>query len=444
MKIIKIVISILLVFTILVGCSKTKDEPVVQLPIEVVEKAEKFVIDLLSERYDKVVEADLDTKMQFVFTEQLAKNIYVELITVCGFFNKVEETIISEDEQYKYVTLICKFDLVHVNMKVTIDDDMKIAGIYYTYNHDYTGEEAIAINESEVTFGFEFEIKGALTIPESDELVPLVIIVGGSGPTDRNGTVGINTPYLDIATSLYERGIATLRFDKRTLTNANYYANNLDGLTLWDECIDDAAIAFYYAQTLSSVDKDRIYIIGHSLGGYAMGRIAVMTKNNAAGYILMAANSSHMEDLIITQLDYLNNIDGVVSEEEQNILNDYTIQRNNIKGLTEDSDLTYEVLMNVPKSYWLDLKDYDPVESVSNITKPVLILQGERDYQVTMEEYQVWYDRLNEKDNITFETFKNLNHLFMTGQGVSIPEEYAYSGTVSREIIDALELFINK
>ncbi len=175
-----------------------------------------------------------------------------------------------------------------------------------------------------------------------------------------------------------------------------------------------------------------------------MGRIAVMTKNNAAGYILMAANSSHMEDLIITQLDYLNNIDGVVSEEEQSLLNDYTIQRDNIKGLTEDSNLTYEVLMNVPKSYWLDLKDYDPVESVSNITKPVLILQGERDYQVTMKEYQVWYDGLSEFDNITFETFKNLNHLFMTGQGVSIPEEYAYSGTVSREIIDALELFINK
>jgi len=447
MKMVKVFLIIVIIASLLVGCAKKVEEtPVanennIEFPQEVLDLAKNFVVDLLSERYDRVVAADMDVKMQVMFTEKLAKDIYTELITKCGYFDRVEELQTSIEGDYGVVTVICKFDLIYVNMKVMIDNDMKIAGFTYTFNKEYKAKE---INESEVAFGIEFQIHGALTEPKSDSDLPLVIIVGGSGPIDRNGVIGASTPYYDIARALYEEGIAVLRYDKRTLTYRQYYSNNIDGLTLWDETIDDATMAFYYAQTLEGIDKNRIYLLGHSLGGYSMGRIAKMTNEEAAGYILLAPNALPLEDGILKQLKYLEKYDGVITDDEKARYEQYEKQRDNIKALTEDSILQPNELLNAPKSYWLDLKDYDPIESIKDVKAPILIMQGERDYQVDMDEYQKWHNGLKNKDNVEFITFKDLNHLFIYGEGHSHPEEYSYANSVSNKAIEAIVTFVKE
>ncbi|MBN2853897.1 MAG: prolyl oligopeptidase family serine peptidase [Clostridia bacterium] len=443
MKNLKIIVAVLLIFTLLAGCARKKEEEVTDIvfPQEVLNLAEDFVVDLLSQRYDDVVNADLDVKMQMTLTKELAESIYTELITKCGFFNTVEEITTEIDQEYGVVVVICKFDLIHVNMRVYVDNNMQIAGLQYTYNKEY---EAKAINEQEISFGQEFEIFGTLSQPESDSDVPLVIIVGGSGPTDRNGVISAATPYYDIAHSLYDKGIATIRYDKRTLTYGQFYSNNMDGMTIWDETVNDAALAYYYAKTLPGIDKDNIYIIGHSLGGYAMGRIASMIDDEAAGYILMAPNASHLEDLIMDQLDYLNQFDGITTDTEKKTYETYKIQRDNIKNLTKDSILTYDVLLNAPKSYWLDLQNYDPIKSMAFVTKPVIVMHGDRDYQVNMEEYQKWVDAYSTKDNFTFANFPKMNHLFIAGMGPSSPEDYSYARSVDQTVIDTIADFILK
>jgi len=447
MKMIKIFLIMVVIASLLVSCAKKVEEPPVtnenniEFPQEVLDLAKNFVVDLLSERYDRVVASDMDVKMQIMFTEKLAKDIYTELITKCGYFNSVEELQTSIDGEYGVVTVICKFDLIYVNMKVMINNDMQIAGFTYTFNKEYKAKE---INESEIAFGIEFQIHGALSEPESESDLPIVIIVGGSGPIDRNGVIGASTPYYDVARALYEEGIAVLRYDKRTLTYRQYYSNNIDGLTLWNETIDDAAMAFYYAQTLEGIDKNRIYILGHGLGGYAMGRIEKMTDGEAAGYILMAPNALPLEDGILKQLKYLDKYDGVITDDEKAKYNQYVIQRDNIKVLTKDSTLQPNELLNAPKSYWLDLQDYDPIASLKEIKAPVLIMQGERDYQVDMDEYQIWYDGLKNQDNVEFITFKDLNHLFIYGEGHSTPEEYSYANSVSHKATEVIATFVKE
>lgn len=443
MRNLKVIILFVLILSLLAGCASKDDikenENNIEFPDEVMELSKEFVLDLLSERYDEVVAADLDPKMQLTLTEDLAKSIYVELISRCGFFNKIEEVVTTIEEDFGVITYICKFDLIHVNMKVYVDNDMRIAGLNYTFNKTY---ESAEINELSVSFGFEFEIFGALTKPEVEHDVPLVIIVGGSGPIDRNGVVGATTPYYDIAMELYTRDIAVLRYDKRTLTHNEYISNNLDGFTLWDETIDDAAMAFFFAQSLDGIDKDNIYFVGHSLGGYAMGRISLLIQDAAAGYILLAPNASPLEDLIIDQVEYLNLYDGEVSDDEAAVLANYITQRDSIKELTYDSEKTFVELLNAPKSYWLDLKNYDPVVTMAESTKPILILQGERDYQVDMEEYQIWVDGLADNELASFESYRELNHVFTAGVGKSSPEEYSSALSIDPRVIEAIADFI--
>ncbi len=443
MKNLKIVILFIMILALLAGCANKDDikenENNIEFPDEVMEISKEFVLDLLNERYDEVVAADLDPKMQLTLTEDLAKSIYVELISRCGFFNKIEEVVTEVEGDFGAITYICKFDLIHVNMKVYIDNNMRIAGLNYTFNKTY---ETADINELEVSFGFEFEIFGSLTMPEVENDVPLVIIVGGSGPTDRNGVVGATTPYYDIAMELYNRDIAVLRYDKRTLTHNEFISNNLDGFTLWDETIDDAAMAFFFAQTLDGIDKDNIYFVGHSLGGYAMGRISLLIQDAAAGYVLLAPNASPLEDLIVDQVEYLNAYDGEISDEEAAILENYIVQRDNIKELTIDSEKSYVELLNAPKSYWLDLKDYNPVVTINESTKPILLLQGERDYQVDMDEYQIWVDGLGDNELASFKTYTELNHVFTVGVGKSSPEEYSSALKIDPRVIEAIADFI--
>ncbi len=82
--------------------------------------------------------------------------------------------------------------------------------------------------------------------------------------------------------------------------------------------------------------------------------------------------------------------------------------------------------------YWLDLRGYDPAESARDIARPILVLQGERDYQVTMADFQRWEDALSGMPNVTLKTYPDLNHLFITGTGKSVPSEYELPGHVSQ------------
>jgi len=118
--------------------------------------------------------------------------------------------------------------------------------------------------------------------------------------------------------------------------------------------------------------------------------------------------------------------------------------QNNIKSLTPDSNLTAAELGNVPASYWLDLQNYNPLTEVQNIDKPLLFLQGARDYQVTTTDFNLWKEAVESAPdmNATMQLYDNLNHLFMTGTGKSTPAEYQQKGTFSTDASDTIADFI--
>ena len=102
------------------------------------------------------------------------------------------------------------------------------------------------------------------------------------------------------------------------------------------------------------------------------------------------------------------------------------------------------LLFHAPASYWLDLRGYDPPSAAKALEAPMLILQGERDYQVTMDEFANWKSALGSRPNVTFHSYKTLNHLFIPGTGQSLPADYQVPGHVDEAVIRDIAAWINR
>ena len=98
-------------------------------------------------------------------------------------------------------------------------------------------------------------------------------------------------------------------------------------------------------------------------------------------------------------------------------------------NLTVDSP-TEKLPLGLPASYWLSLKTYNQKEVIKNLTIPVFVMQGERDYQVTMEDYKLWGEIMAGKTNYTAKSYEKLNHLFLEGAGKPNPTEYMTQSNV--------------
>jgi alpha-beta hydrolase superfamily lysophospholipase len=99
-------------------------------------------------------------------------------------------------------------------------------------------------------------------------------------------------------------------------------------------------------------------------------------------------------------------------------------------------------LGGAPASYWLDLRGYDAPRAASAVAQPMLVLQGERDYQVTMDEFAKWKAALSSRADVTFRSYPSLNHLFIAGTGKSLPAEYAMPGHVAEDVVKDIGAWI--
>jgi dienelactone hydrolase len=288
--------------------------------------------------------------------------------------------------------------------------------------------------EREVTVGDgEFKLPGTLTVPNGAGPFPAVVLVHGSGPNDRDETVVGTKVFKDLAEGLASRGIVVLRYEKRTKQHQTRMAG-LKHLTVADETVDDAAKAAAMLRTQKEVDGTKVYMVGHSLGGYLAPRIAD-EDGKLAGLVLMAGNVQPIEDLVVDQVQAVGGNAGAVE-------NAKTLQAK-VKKL-ERGDEDGPAVGGVPPSYWIDLKDYNPAEHAKRLGIPMLILQGERDYQVTMKEFALWKTAVGTAKGVTMKSYPALNHLFVAGEGKSLPAEYAKPGHVDGAVLDDIAGFVKK
>src|SRR4051794_36392117 len=134
----------------------------------------------------------------------------------------------------------------------------------------------------------EWALPGTLTLPTGTGPFPAVVLVHGSGPHDRDETIGPNKPFRDLAWGLATRGIAVLRYEKRTKEHGAKFVKE-NTYTLRSEVIDDVRAAVALLRSHRSVDPKRIFVAGHSQGAVAAPRVAEL-EPGLGGVILLAGN----------------------------------------------------------------------------------------------------------------------------------------------------------
>ena len=411
------------------GCGKDTVKETAAQQINYTERTFTIVDKLVNNKITDFY-SYFDENMKKQVSQADVQQVWASLISDYGAFDyyKTDITLTTKDG-YQIVDVPVIFKNGSATLRFALNAKGEISGFFITDNATASNSMQLA-NDTEVTFGSaEYPISGSLTLPEGEGPFPAVILVHGSGPSDRNEQIGPNLPFMDLAEQLSAQGVAVLRYDKRTYLYGNQLAQLTD-ITVQDETIDDVVYALDYLQTLDNIDTEHIYIAGHSLGGYLVPRIAAQTPE-AAGYILLAASARPMEDLLLEQTEYILSLEKSLDDaSKEKLLKQTQDMVDTIKALTPDSAYTADQLGGTPASYWLDLKNYDPIAEVQGINKSFLVLQGGRDYQVTKTDYDLWQSAFGEYSDVHFRFYDNLNHLFMSGTGKSVPNEYQQKNTV--------------
>lgn len=285
--------------------------------------------------------------------------------------------------------------------------------------------DSVHLEESpiEVTTG-NYKLPGTLTRPKGKAHLPIVILIHGSGPQDRDGSIGPNKIYRDIAWGLAAQGIAVLRYDKRTYVYGKASVPEGKEITPDEEVIEDAVSACQLATSMPFIDKQKVFLAGHSLGGLLAPLIATRCPS-VTGLILLAAPSRPQDDIIKEQLRYLASLNGNADE---------TL-------LTQQYQ---QVKAAAPQIYWDYLDKYAPVMTACSLSVPMLFLQGERDYQVTMQDFAMWKLGMFGKTNVTFLSYPTLNHCFMEGTGKSTPMEYNHPARVSEKVMEDIAKWVTQ
>ncbi len=259
--------------------------------------------------------------------------------------------------------------------------------------------QLLAQKEESITLSTKTgNIEGTLLFPEKENNIPVALIISGSGPTDRDG----NNPYMKnnslkmIATGLSEKGIATLRYDKRGIAkskNAGLKENDLR----FENYIDDAK---QWVELLKNdIRFNQVVVIGHSEGSL-IGMIASQ-QTNVDKYISVAGVGRPAADILRTQLA---GQPSVVLDTALPIIDKLE------KGdtITEVPQMLNSLFRPSVQPYIISWFRYDPQIEIAKLKISVLIIQGNTDIQVTVSEAKLLKEA-NPKAEL--EIIDGMNHI---------------------------------
>lgn len=421
---------------------------------ELIVKARTF-LDFLSNGDFEAAAADFDETMTKVSGPDKLEEFWKQVPEKLGAFKRQTAARRGRLAGYEVAYVTCEFEKVTLDARVVFDKNKKITGFQFVPSLPpaeyeppaYADPAEFEEREVKVGKGGNWPLPGTLSVPKGEGPFPALVLVHGSGPNDRDETLGPNKPFRDIAWGLATRGVAVLRYDKRTLiygpklvADPKYIA----GLTVREETIDDALAAVRLLRETPEIDRRRIFVLGHSLGGMLIPRIALAGKElDIAGFVVMAGLTKPLPETYLRQMTYLFNLDGDVSEGEKTQLAEIKKDVARINSLDDADAGKGGKIINAPPAYWLDLRGYYPPEVALKIDRPMLILQGSRDYQVTTEDFGNWKKALGGRADVEFKLYPKLNHLFAEGQGLATPNEYSLvHASVAEYVISAIAAFI--
>lgn len=346
--------------------------------------------------------------------------------------------------RYFFVSQMIQFEKRKLELKISFNKYDKVANMSFLPNEPKekymlpSYYDSLHVTEQEVRIvSGDYVLPGILALPKSGKKFPAVVLVHGSGPNDLDETVRSTKIFKDIALGLSSKGVAVLRYNKRTKVYSQKILSKKLDQTPNEESIEDVIVAVQTLKMNPLVDTNRIFLLGHGFGGMLLPRIAKQLPN-LAGLFLVAANARPLEEVFYDETKYLVSLDSMTPKKIV-FLDTLKGQVTKIKNLNYiPGDTSKGVLMRYSKAYWAYLNKYHQTEVAKELSIPIYILHGERDYQVTMEDYNLWNKELSQKKSAHFKLYPGLNHLLQEGEGKSIPKEYDKHGNVPLYFISDL------
>ena len=267
---------------------------------------------------------------------------------------------------------------------------------------------------------------GTLTIPTGTRPHPAVLLIAGSGPQDRDGTIGQSTPLKDLAERLSSSGFTVLRYDKRTFARPQDFQADF---TIEDEYIRDALLALDLLRSRSSVDPEHVFLLGHSLGAFVVPEIASRARW-ISGMVLLAPPGRPLTRVVIDQL------------RARDPANPGLPELTRKATLLEQGKLgAADTFLGVPVRYWADLLARDEMATARDVAKPLLLLRGGCDRQVTEIDFQLWSHGLTGAPDVEAEVLPGLDHVFEQSCG---PGGGKRSSSIDRSLTDRLLAFFRR
>lgn len=282
-------------------------------------------------------------------------------------------------------------------------------------------------------------LPGTLALPSGTPPRRAVVLVHGSGPQDRDETIGPNRPFLDVARGLAAQGIAVLRYEKRSKVRPQDFAG--EQYTMDEETTHDAVAAVADLAGTAGIDPRHVYVMGHSQGGMLAPRIA-RQSGKVAGLVLWSAPARSLLTLLPEQNRYLFGLDGQITAQEQAFLD--TLDAQIAAARSERPVPRKDLPLGQPAAYWRAFEAIDPVADAQASGLPLLVLNGGRDFQVVDADWQHWKQGLDGQPRVTFQQYPALNHLGMVGQGASSLQDYTTPGKVLPALIDDVARWIRE
>jgi len=417
-----------------------------QSVISLMNRADQFFETMNQGKFEEARDfMDESVKSQISLDE--LKLFWLRLENSLGTYQSVDGAKSSIQGDYYQVVLTCGFSRGSQPFTFVFNKEEKLVGFFISQKpveNEYalpSYADTSLYKEQEVKIKFaEGEMAGMFTSPKNSTNFPVVIMVHGSGPADMDESVGSNKPFKDLATGLAAQGIASIRYVKRSMIYPNTFNK---AFTVKEEVLDDALTAITLAGTLPGVNKAQIYVFGHSLGGMLAPRIASLAPS-LKGIILAAAPARKFADLITEQNEYLYKASGDTSAAGKQQFLESVIDIDKTRLLKLGAIAPDSVILGAPASYWLDLNNHDQLATAKKLKNRVLVVQGEKDFQVSVRDFEIWKSGLAGNKNTMFKLYPDLNHLLSVQKEKGNGAQYRLPANVDINLIEDIALWIKE
>jgi uncharacterized protein len=309
------------------------------------------------------------------------------------------------------------------------------------------------VTESPVSFitADGLALPGTLTLPPAPlppdpkkpaPKPPVAVLEQGSGVQDRDATVGANKFFQQLAWGLAERGVATLRYDRRAKVDMENFIQHAD---LDHEVVLDAAAALAFAQALPQVDPARVFLVGHSLGAQLAPDTVALRLSQQAGSVrgmaLLSGIARPIDQVLDEQIRTLGKTQGGTPEQIDQVAKHWADVWAQAKDPATPADRRIGVGASLPVTYWRDWLRRDPVATMRTLAVPALVTRGTKDVNSTHADFELLKAAATAPGSEARE-FTGLNHLYIPLAGEPNGGDVFTPGKVSPEFMDTLAAWL--